>query len=197
METEETDTVPPIDKYCNNDALGLIFEFTGGFDLLATIPFVCKRWRKVARNAPLQFTDVHGWAFAIPDPLLDGGYIDVGILACTENREFIPYSDLSQNDSGLHNFIESVYWFASTPGDNNSHFILGTMKFSDDIPSFYFVLEQHPRKGREIVLHSNLFELLSYGTSDELKQEMKSRYFDKLQYKRIEEYKCRRRKRYR
>ena len=191
MEYQE---VPHIDKYCNNDALGLIFEFAGGFDLLATIPFVCKRWRKVAKRAPLQFDNIYGWAFALSDSLLDEGVVEVSILASTENREFIPYKDLHQNDSGLYNVIDSVYWFSTTQGNN---YILGTMKFSDDTPVFYFVLEKPQTKTREIVLHSNLFELLSHGSSDEFKNQMKLKYFDKLQNKRIEEYKHLRRKRYR
>jgi hypothetical protein len=198
METDEN----VIDRCCNNDALGLIFEFVGGFDFLATIPFVCKRWRKVAKNAPLTFDNIRGWAFALPDPILEGGEISVCILASTENKEYIPYRDLHQNHSGLHKLIKSIFWYStsySQTGQDNCY-ILGTMKFSDDTPMFYFALEQCAATGREIVIHSDLFELLSYGTTVRFKQEMKEKYFDKQQKRRIDEYKRhtrRRRKKYR
>ena len=127
--------IPPIDKYCNNDALGIIFKFVGGFDLLATIPFVCKRWRKIAKSSPLTFTPIQGWAFGLPDALFKEGSIEVSILASTKHREFIPYRDLHENRSGLHKLVKTIYWsyFAA------DRYLLGTMQFSEDTPIFYFV----------------------------------------------------------
>ena len=119
-----------------------------------------------------------GWAFSLPDPLLAKGEINVSILASTKNKEFIPYRDLHQNHYGFHIYMKSIYWNSS---ENDCHYILGTFKFSDDVPIFYFALEQPSGESRSIVLHSDLFELLSYGTSLEMKQRMKLTYFDKLQ----------------
>lgn len=172
---DDFNSIPPIDRYCNNDALGVIFEYVGGFDLLATVPFVCKRWRKVAQRSPLQFGEMKGWAFALPDSLIEEGRINVSILASTKNKEFIPYRDLHENKSGLYSFIKSIYWISS-----DTRYILGTFKFSDDTPIFYFALEKSADKKRDIILHSDLFELLCYGVSLEMKESMKTNYFDKL-----------------
>lgn len=192
--------VPFIDRYCNNDALGLIFEFVGGFDLLATIPFVCKRWRKVAKGSPLRFDSMKGWAFALPDSVLAAGPINVSILASTKNRDFIPYRDLHENSTGMYKIINNVYWYytnLSLSDGSMSNYIFGTMKFSNDTPHFYFALEQTVTGIRDLVIHSDIFELLTHGISVNFKNCMKEQYFDKLQKKRIEAYKNRIRKRYR
>jgi len=189
-----------IDRCCNNDALGLIFEYVGGFDLLTTIPFVCKRWRKVVANTPLQFEALRGWAFGLPDPLLANGQISVGILASTQHREYIPHHDLRENPNGLYKLIKNVYWYYTKQSLNDgsaSNYILGTMKFSDDIPPFYFALEQTITHQREIVLHSNISELLAHGISENFKTNMKEQFFDKLQKIRLNAYKKKIRKSYR
>ena len=188
---------PLIDIYCNNDVLGLIFEYVGGFDMLVTIPFVCKRWKKVASYSPLTFTPLKGWAFALPENALHNINTNVSVLASTKNREYIPYHDIKMKEDSLSKYINHVY-FKSVVDEKNT-FLLGTLDFEigSSAEKFYFVLE-HANIQHNITIHSNLFELLAYGTSDNFKMQMKSRYFDRLKKKRIKDYQHqRRRKKYR
>lgn len=164
---------------CNNDVLRMIFEYISKFDLLTTIPFVCRRWRNVAKRSPLTFSSIKGWAFAIPECLLNPGLLHVSILSGVSNKECIPFDDLSLNKMGLHKYIISVYWFNVVNESGDNAYILGTMKFDTKTPEFYFAL-QSEENDREIIIHSDLFELLTRGTSDNFKTCMKISYFDKL-----------------